>query len=251
MLLALITASCTKVIDLKLGNQSGQLVIEGNIIDQHGQIIKLSRNVPFTSPDSYPPVSGATVTVNDGTFTYNFIEGPAGTYTSRFAGFEEFTYTMKVVSGGITYTATSTMPLRVDLDSISESNTVFNSGKNLRQISVHYHDPVGVPNQYNFLLFVNNKQVNTIFAYNDNFTNGRFVDIDLVQNDIDIHPGDDIGVEMQCIDKPMYTYWFSLLQQSNNFGQGITPSNPPTNITPATLGYFSAHTSEGRILVVK
>lgn len=254
LFLTLVISSCTKVIDLKLGDQSGKLVIEGNINDQHGQVITLSRNVPFTNSNVYPPVSGATVTVSIGTLVYNFTEGPAGTYSAnRLVGFPGLTYTMTVVTGGVTYTAKSTMPQRVDLDSITEANTVFNTSKNSREISVHFHDPAGVVNQYNFLLYVNNKnkQVNTIFAYNDDFTNGRFVDIDLLENNIDIHPGDQVGVEMQCIDKPMYIYWYSLLQQSNNFGQGIAPSNPPNNITPAVLGYFSAHTGQVRFLRVK
>ncbi|ULT26048.1 hypothetical protein KUH03_03495 [Sphingobacterium sp. E70] len=45
---------------------------------------------------------------------------------------------------------------------------------------------------------------------------------------------------MLCVDKTVYNYWYSLMQQSAN--SGVTPSNPPTNISPVTLGYFSAHT---------
>jgi len=252
LFLILVISACTKVIDLKLDNQSGKLVIEGNITNFRGQSIVLSRNVPFTDRNSYPPVSGATVTVSDGILTYNFAEGPAGVYISnRMIGFSGLTYTMKVVTGGVTYTAISTMPQVVDLDSITESSTVFNHGKNSREISAHFHDPARIANQYNFLLVVNNKQVNTIFTYNDDFTDGRYVDIDLVENDVDIHPGDGVGVEMQCIDNAMYTYWYSLLQQRSNFEQGISPSNPPSNITPAALGYFSAHTTERRLLIAK
>ena len=40
--------SCTKTIDLKLNNDSGKLVIEGNITNAEGrQSIKLSQNVSF------------------------------------------------------------------------------------------------------------------------------------------------------------------------------------------------------------
>ncbi|HEX3384292.1 MAG TPA: DUF4249 domain-containing protein, partial [Mucilaginibacter sp.] len=60
------------------------------------------------------------------------------------------------------------------------------------------------------------------------------------------------SVEMQCIDKPIYTYWYSLMQlQVNNPGGQVAPSNPPTNISPTTLGYFSAHTTQTMTLVVK
>ena len=100
-------------------------------------------------------------------------------------------------------------------------------------------------------MYVNNVQVKDVFAYNDDFTDGRDVVIDLVENETDIHPGDTVKVEMQCIDKPVYTYWATLMQQNNDFGQGVTPSNPPTNITPATLGYFSAHTTQTKTIIVK
>jgi hypothetical protein len=252
-LLAILSISaCTKVIDLKLGNDTGKLVIEGNITDVHGQVIKLSQNVPFTNTNTYPAVTGATVTVSDGFNNFRFTEGPQGTYTAnRLVGLQGITYTMTVVTNGQTYRAVSKMPLKVNLDSITESKSLFKSSDDLREISVHFRDPAGRPDQYNFLMYVNNVQVKDVFAYDDDFTDGRDVDIDLMENDIDIHPGDTVRVEMQCIDKPMFTYWFTLMQQNGDFGQGVTPSNPPTNITPVTLGYFSAHTTQTKTVVVK
>jgi len=253
-LLVLIVTSCTKVIDLKLDNQTGKLVIEGKINNtQHSvQTVKISRNVPFTSSNAYPPVTGAIVTVSDGFGTLQFLEGPDGTYSAnKVFGSPGRTYTMTVLTDGKTYTASSTMAPRVAFDSITVSKSVFKSSKNRREISVHFHDPVGVPNYYNFIMYVNNVQVRNIFAYNDDFTDGRNVDIDLVENDIDVYPGDTVRIEMQCIDENMYTYWSTLMQQNNNFGGGVTPANPPTNISPATLGYFSAYTSQTKAVLVK
>src|ERR1700741_46640 len=83
LLAAFMFASCKKVINLDLGNVSGELVIEGNITNVPGpQYVILSRNVPFTSPNVYPPVTGATVTMADGRGNqYQLTEGPAGTYS--------------------------------------------------------------------------------------------------------------------------------------------------------------------------
>ena len=246
---------CTKVIDLKLGNDSGKLVIEGNITNLDSpQYIKLSRNVPFTSTNVYPPVSGATVLVTDDkNNSYTFTEGPAGTYSSAtFQGISGNTYKMTVTTGGITYTASSTMPAMVPLDSVTEKKADFNTASNLREMTVHYQDPAGVANQYRFVMWVNNVQVNTVFAFNDEFSDGRYVNGDLVENTNNIYAGDTVRVEMQCIDKPVYTYWFTLMEQG--FGGpdgGVAPSNPPTNISPAVLGYFSAHTTQSITLVVK
>jgi len=250
------TISCTKVINLELGNDTGKLVIEGNITNIRGavQYIKLSRNVPFTNTNTYPPVTGATVSVSDNTGNvYSFTEGPAGTYyIAPFRGRPGATYKMTVVTNGTTYTATSVMPGTVTLDSISSKKNDFNSSNNRKEITVHFLDPPGGANQYRFVMYVNKKQVNDTFALNDDFIDGRYVDFDLVENDTDIFPGDTVTIEMQGIDKPMYTYWFTLMQQSaNNPGGGVAPSNPPTNITPVCLGYFSAHSTDTKTIVVK
>ena len=255
LFIAIATVSCTKVIDLKLANDSGKLVIEGNITNVNGpQYIILSRNVAFTSTNTFPPVSGATVTVSDDQGdTYPFAEGPAGTYTAfQTAGIAGRTYKMTVVTGGVTYTATSVMPSAVPLDSITSKNNDFDPKNNRKEVTVHLQDPPGVANQYRFVLWVNSVQVNAIFAYDDEFTNGRYVNGDLVENATDIYPGDSVRVEMQCIDKPMFTYWVTLMdQQLDSPGGGVAPSNPPSNISPACLGYFSAHTTQTESIVVK
>jgi hypothetical protein len=244
--------SCTKVIDLKLRDNSGQLVIEGNITNVTGpQYITLSQNVAFTSPNTYPPVAGATVYVTDKRGKYVFAEQPQGTYSVvGLTGITGVTYKMTVVTNGITYTASSLMPARVNLDSITSKVNEFGSS-NTREITVHFLDPAGVANQYRFIMYVNGLQTNDIFVINDEFADGRYIDFDLIENDIKIHPGDVVTVEMQCIDKAVYTYWLTQMQQTEEGPGGVAPSNPPTNITPASLGYFSAHTSQSLTLAVK
>lgn len=253
--LALTISSCQKVIDLHLGNVSGLLVIEGNVTNAPGlQTVLLSQNVAFTSTNTYPPVTGASVSITDSVGNnYPFTEGQAGTYTnSNLVGKQGNGYNLTVTTGGKTYQAASTMPHAVVLDSLTSDKDVFSNGDNKKEILVHYQDPVDVANYYRFLMFVNSVQVKSIFAYNDNFIDGRYVNLSLPENDIDIYPGDTVTVEMQCIDKPVYTYWYTLMQQQQNGpGGGVTPSNPPTNITPATLGYFSAHTTQRKTIVVK
>jgi hypothetical protein len=254
LLIVITITSCTKVIDLKLGDNSGLLVIEGNITNMPGpQYIKISRNVAFTNNNTYPPVTGATVFISDGLGRkIQFIEGPAGTYSAgRLSGIPGITFTMTVLTDGQTYTASSSMPLPVKLDSLTEKVNTFNSKDNSREITVNFRDPANVPNQYRFVLYVNSVQIKNVFAFNDDFFNGRNVSLDLQQNDRNIYPGDTVTVEMQCIDKNIYNYWFTLMQQNDGAIGGVAPSNPPTNITPATLGYFSAHTTQSITFLVK
>lgn len=251
--IAMIATSCQKVIDLKLRNVIGKLVIEGNITNDSGrQTVKLSQNVSFTNTNTYPPVSGATVTVTDSQGNiFRFIEHAPGTYTSVLTGVPDNTYTLQVATGGQTYTAASKMPQPVQIDSITAQPTAFGANKNRRDILVYFQDPPTVANQYRFILTVNGVEVNRVFAFNDDFFNGRYVSLELFANEADIEPGDTVSVEMQCLDKPVYTYWFSLMQQDNGPGGGVSPSNPPTNISHATLGYFSAHTSSFKTLIVQ
>lgn len=248
-------ASCKKVINLDLGNVSGELVVEANITNIPGpQYVTLSRNVPFTSPNVYPAVTGATVNIaDDRGNNYPMTEGPAGTYSIPNAfGFGSRTYTLTVITDGKTYTAKSTMPGVTRLDSITDKPNYFNASSGEKVVTVHFQDPAAVVNQYRFVMTVNKVQVKAVFAFDDEFINGKYVDLDLQENDIKIYKGDTVNVEMQCIDRPVYTYWFTLAQQqANNPGGQVAPANPPTNITPTTLGYFSAHTTQTLTLVVK
>ena len=255
LLIAVVAFSCKKVINLDLGNDSGKLVIEANITDEPGpQYVKLSRNVPFNSTNTYPPVSGATVTIdNNQGRVAQFKEGPAGTYVLDSArATAGRTYTLSVTAGGKTYKASSTMPDFVVMDSIATSNNILDKSDNKRMMTVFFNDPADVKNQYRFVMYVNRVQVNTIFAFDDQFIDGKHVTLDLQQTETDIYPGDTVKIEMQNIDRPVYTYWFTLeQQQGNNPGGAVAPSNPPTNITPATLGYFSAHTTQSISIVAK
>ena len=251
----LFLSSCDKVIDLKLTNNTGLLIIEGNVINAQGgsQIVKLSTNVAFSATNTYPPVRGATVNVsNQSGNTYQFTEGPAGTYTTTaFVGTSGTVYQLAVVTGGKTYHATSTMPAVVNLDSVTYKDDDINNSNHKKELTVNYKDPIGLGNQYLFVVTVNGVEINRVFAFNDQYTDGRDVHQTLQQTDIDILAGDTVTVEMQCIDNPMYLYWDTLMQQGDNGpGGSVAPSNPPTNISPAVLGYFSAHTSQTKTIVV-
>ncbi|WP_104381092.1 DUF4249 domain-containing protein [Sphingobacterium sp. HMA12] len=240
--LTFLISSCEKVIDIHVNDEVGRLVIEGAINNTASQQeIKLSRNAAFSGGNNYPAVTGATVIVrNQKQQEYTFVETESGTYKAQqFAGIPGETYTMEVRIDQEKYQATSQMPQIVTLDSVSVENPKFGD-KEKRNIKVFYKDPADQINQYRFVVFLNDKQLKDIYAVNDDFNNGNEISLTLRPDDVDMFPGDRIRVEMLCVDKTVYNYWYSLMQQSAN--SGVTPSNPPTNISPVALGYFSAHT---------
>jgi hypothetical protein len=253
ILVFLTLSSCDKVIDLHLSDNSGRTVIEGNITDAQDSVnVKLTKNVPFTSTNTYPPITGANVIISDlAGNSYVLSEKPAGTYSTRqLTGLSGHSYRMTVNTNGITYTAQSTMPALVPLDSVTYRDADFFTDHR-KVITVNFQDPANVVNQYRYVLYVNNIEVKEVIAYNDDFTNGRYVRADLFENDINIYKGDTVRVEMQCLDLPIYTYWFTAAQQQpNGPGGGVTPANLPSNINNGALGYFSAHTTETKVILI-
>jgi len=251
-IILLACSGCEKVIDLKLNNSSPQLVIEGGVTNQAAiHTIKISQSVAFTATNTFPPVSGAVVSINDDRGNvYNLTETSPGTYsTPRFTGRAGYVYTLTVKLNGQSYTASSVMPFAVRFDKLSYKDDFFDAKKKL--VTIHYQDPVTVANQYYYIMYIDNVQIkNTVLVGDDNFTNGRYVDDDLFQNDNDILVGQNITVEAQCIDRNIYTYLFSLRDQLGG-GPAPTPSNPPSNISNNALGYFSAHTVQRLSILIK
>ena len=249
-------ASCEKVIDVKLNTSASKLVIEGMITDQLGvQTITVTESVPYTNSNVYPPVTGAQVVVtDDDNHTWTFTETKPGIYTYPSLKAEtSHKYTMKVVAKNTTYTASSTMPSLVKLDTLSIKIITF-GGDDIKTVEAHFRDPADQVNQYRWIMKVNGVQIKTVYADNDRLTNGNevtetlFYDDDLNEK---LKTGDVAEVEMQCIDKDVFTYWFTLSQQTDNGpGGGVTPGNPPSNISNNALGYFSVNTTNKKTLTV-
>jgi len=249
-------ASCEKVIDVKLNTSASQVVIEGEITDQAGpQTITISQSVPYTNSNQYPPVTGAQVLVtDDDSHSWTFTETKPGTYTfASLKGETGHKYTMKVIANNTTYTAASTMPSLVKQDSLSVKIITF-GGDDVKTVKTHFKDPADQVNQYRWVLKVNGVQIKTVFADNDRLTNGNEATNTFFYDDDDneeLKTGDVAEVEMQCIDKDVFTYWFTLSQQSQDGpGGGVTPGNPPSNINNGALGYFSVHTTEKKSITI-
>lgn len=247
-------SSCEKVIDLNLKASAPQLVIEGGVINTpHVPTVRISRSVGFDEPSSFPGVSGATVKITSGTTPISLTEISPGVYQGQaVTGRSGRTYTLQVDVEGQTYKASSTMPNMVSIDSVAIEEQSFR-GEIEKTVVVYYADPPNIKNQYRFIVGVNGQLVKEVFARNDQFNDGRTVRVALYQDDIEIKSGDKIDLEMQSIDEPIYTYWFTFSKQGGN-GMGnaaVAPTNPPNNFDKPVLGYFSAHAVSRRMVVVR
>ncbi|WET49660.1 DUF4249 domain-containing protein [Chryseobacterium indologenes] len=242
--------SCQKEIDLDLINQSGHIVIEGNITNVQGSYtVKITKSVGFSQPNQYPAVTGAQVILSDNTGQTETLQyAGGGEYkTNSFQTAPGRTYTLKVLAEGKQYTAQSTMPQPVEMEGLVQDTFMFGNKKSYTLLPV-FTDPAELGNRYLFSITINNLPKKYISVLSDNLNNGLpnqwslgLPNDDNKGRDHEVVPGDVIHVEMQCIDTNIFTYYSSLLQISEGYGS-VTPTNPSSNFSNGALGYFSAHT---------
>ena len=251
----LLFASCDKVITLPIENNDSQVVIEGNITDKLGPyFVKLSRSINLDASNLYPVIENGTVIISDNTGIKDTLKQVSrGIYMTRLIrGVNGRTYFLEVNVDGKKYTAQSTMPYKVNLDSLRINIFPIN-GDNQYSIIPVYTDPIELGNSYRFIQKINDTLDNNYNIFNDNLNNGRINQRPLNggNRDITIKLFDMVSVEMQCISKSAHLFFYTLSQQDGaGPGGGTAPTNPPNNIVGGALGLFSAHTSQTKDIQV-
>lgn len=249
---SLFLGGCEKVIEVELDNVAPVIVIDGGISDQNeNQVVKISRTYDFTEPNKYNGVTGAKLVLTrpNGSLM-GYTEVSPGVYqTTKMRGLPGGTYKLDVTVDGKTYSANSTMPGRVILDSLTFKQFDFFGTVNT-YIAVNYLDPELTPNQYRYILKIKDKTVEDM-VNEDRFTNGNKVSDAIFYELDDLTPGDSLHVEFQCIDRNVYRYLYNLGQISGGNGPPVAPANPVSNFNNGALGIFNAHTSSKRTAVFK
>lgn len=246
---ALLFSSCEKVVDVDLKDTDSRIVIEGNIIsDGNPCIVDITKTINFDKSNNFPGVNNATVILSDNVGNSESLSMISnGRYiSSTIVGVEGRTYTLNVVAEGKTFTATSTLPYKVNLDSIWVDSLSFLGSQSYILTSM-YTDTKDVQNYYRFKLFVNDSLDKAIFTEVDNLSDGRTVANPKFPKQ-EIKRGDTLRLQMMCIDKPAYMYFFSLASVQD--GSSGAPANPVSNFSGGCLGYFSAHTFQEKTIVV-
>jgi Domain of unknown function (DUF4249) len=256
---ALMACSCKKTVTLKLNTAPAEIVIEGEVTDLPGPYtVTISQSVGFYADNTFPPVSGASVIIGDSTLgiTDSLTETTPGTgiySTHSLQGIPGHTYTLSVTSQQQQYTSTSTMPMPVSLDSITFSQ-LSGFGNNQVDAIVDFQDPPGIKNYYQFVEFVNGTQITKdIFVFDDRLSDGKYINNTLYNDTSYLFQGDEVKVNMYCIDENVYNYFYQLLQSGGGgaFSTTASPANPASNISNGSLGYFSAHTFSSKERVVE
>jgi hypothetical protein len=250
-------SSCEKVIDIDLNSADKKYVIEGVITDQAGTArVLISQTNNFDESNDFPAVSGAVVTVQEaGGPVFNFTETSPGIYeAAALSGISGKDYALSVNVGGKLFTAACRMPQKINLDSIYITDELIFTATR-KTVNAVFNDPTGLGNSYRFVQYVNGLKEKQIMIRNDDYSDGRRIinklfyfseDDETTRN---IKSGDQVMVDMFCIDPAIYKYWYSLDRSSTGGSGQATPSNPVTNLQGGALGYFSAHTLQTKSLV--
>lgn len=247
---AITFSACTEKIDLTLQDAEPVIMIEGNISDRTDApaFVLVSQTTSYNVASYFHGLSGAIVTINDGTQTDTLTEVSisgvsAGVYsnTSLIAQAGKV-YTLTVQLNGKSYQATSQTVILVELDSLSVDSLVTIAGK--PSALCNFNDPVGVTNYYKTELLINGELQPRVNISRDGLMDGR------PNQNLDIsscETGDTIDVYLESIDENIFNYFFSL--NNNASSNSPAPSNPVSNISGGCLGYFCAYTSSHQRMI--
>ena len=252
--IALITAfsSCQKVIDVDLNSSDSKYVIEGGVTNTAPCRLRITQTKNFSDDNTFPGVDNAFVTIADNAGNRDTLHYTSQGYyeSTAMTGVPGRSYYLSVKIYDEVFTATSVMPAPVNLDSLYITDfTGFSD--TIKLVTIDYFDPAGEANWYRFVLTLNNELQDNIEINSDEFGNGRPASQNIFYRDGErsLEQGDSVMIEMQCIDKDVYHYFFTLDQ---TIGQSsAAPTNPISNISGGALGFFSANTVQRKSIRVQ
>lgn len=251
IILLLSFISCEEVINIDLKESEPRLVIDANITDNSPCIIALTKSQGFYSDEPYTRISGATIELSDNMGNKEIARETKdkGIYMSLMAGKTSRTYSLNISIEDKKYEAKATIPKAVPIDSLYIYN--IKVGKDdWYSPCITFQDPKEEENYYYIMMYVNGAMMRSIYLNDDEFRNGLITDRILYfdkedNNDEELKIGDHIRVEMQTLDKGMYTFYKSLYSIAAG---GAT--NPISNFTGGALGCFKAYGSSYKEITI-
>lgn len=270
-----VLSSCKKVIKIDLNSEDPKLVIEAIInADSTTHYATITQTINFDEDKAPPVISDALITVLDQTTNtsanYSYDSKLNKYVVTNFLAKEGHTYLLTIQQNNKTYTATSTIPTRVVLDSLKVSRYPFGAKEIVTLVPLRM-DPAGVSNFYRFQLKKNDETIKGTYVEDDQGLDGQLTKKPLFPNNDEYTPDTTLNdvplwrtkingieiyvdhinaeVQMSCIENKVYRYFFTLALNEGQ-QQSATPSNPDGLFTNGALGYFSAQTTQVKKVVI-
>lgn len=236
-----ILTSCEKEIEVDLNSIDPKIVIEGLVAKDSLAKVSITKTKDFNSNNVFPPVSGATVLISDSEGnSETLLQNQDGLYVSKtLRGKENVTYNLSILVDEQYFTSVSRMPEEVKIITVK---MYYIETFGYAMPMVIFQDPPGRDNYYRNILFMNGGRMNIGNEATDGTERaGSVIErlLPVFDDDKDdsrkVEKGDVILVELQSIDKGVYTFFDTLGRMSSS------QNNPTSNIVGGALGYFSAY----------
>jgi hypothetical protein len=286
VLASVLVIGCEKKIDFELHDQPDKLVVEATIENDQAPVVILTKSIGYFSTISVDLlnqsfVHGADVSVSNGTLTHKLKEysKPVGNgvsiyyYTTdsssigtSFKGELNHSYSLKVISEGKEYTASTTIPnITKKVDSVWWKKPPVTSGSDTNKvlIMVRATDPPGYGDYVRYFTKTNKEPfyppLNSTF--DDYFIDGTTYELQIDKgvdrnlglgyDEIYFKRGDTVGLKLSNIDKGTYDFWRTMEFSYSSVGDPFsTPTKVLGNIKGNALGYFGGYASQYRTIII-
>lgn len=253
--LILLLSSCTKEIELDLESLVDQkLVVQGWITDQQMQHeVILTLTTDYFEPGATPRATGAIITIEDGTQTFNLTETEPGIYlTPEFAGEVGKTYTLTIDWSDEIYTASSTLrevaPIdNINLDYFDPLEEIGFEDDPYYSVRLFSQELEGLGDAYFWRIDINDEPIrddlDELSFVEDSFYDGSpiiNVEIDILYPEEDAVSGDTVLIEQWNIGFDAYEI-INAIKIETDWRGGLfdsPPANVPTNISNGAVGFF-------------
>jgi Domain of unknown function (DUF4249) len=280
----ILLTGCEKKVDFKLHDQPDKLVVEATIENGQAPVVILSKSVGYFSKISLDLLSqtfvhGADVFVSNGNlihklkeyskplangFPFYYYSIDSSNLATSFLGQLKHQYSLKIVTGGKEYTATTTVPdITKRIDSVWWKKAPATSDSSRVIIMVRVTDPPGYGDYVRYYTKTNREPfyppLNS--TYDDFFVDGttyeiqidKGVDRNITTNDNEnfFKRGDTVGLKLSNIDKATFDFWRTMEFSYSTIGDPFsTPTKVLSNIKGDALGYFGGYASQYRTLII-
>ncbi len=281
----LLLFGCEKKVDFKLKDQPDKLVIEATIENGQPPLVILSKSIGFFSKISADILSGsfvhgADVFIGNGVLThklkeytrslpggvsFSFYSIDSSNLATAFIGELNKQYTLKVVSGGKEYTATTTVPgITKRVDSLWWKKVPFTSDTSKVFVMARVTDAPGYGDYIRYYTKTNREPFFPPYnsAFDDLLIDGTTYEIQLdkgfdrntPRNDDEenvFRRGDTVQIKLSNIDKATYDFWRTIEFSYASVGDPFsTPTKIISNIKGDALGYFGGYASQYRTIII-
>ncbi|HVB04248.1 MAG TPA: DUF4249 family protein [Chitinophagaceae bacterium] len=283
LILLILTSGCEKAIHIVIPGSASQLVVEGYIYSGLPPVVILSHSLGFFSKISSSLIDssfvhGATITVSNGIQTQTLKEYALDTTggntiyfysadSSRplqiFTGVPGNTYSLHIITGGTSYTASTSIPKGGDiLDSlwVIYPPLKADSGKAILMGSIT--DPPQPGNCIRYFTRINSGPFLPGFnsVFNDDLTNGTTYSTEIApgfdKNNITdsahrfFQVGDTVTVELSNIDQATYNFWHTYDYSFTNTGNPFSSPILILGNVPGALGYWGGYEQQYKTIII-